>query len=249
MHGPTHRAGAVAALENILHPSQVALAVLKRTDHAMIVGEGANRFAADLGFPTQDLMTERSRRAWIRWKAGLNPNDAWLDHDQQITTEGEKPVPYTTGTLHCSATNAAGNVSAVTTTSGMSWKIPGRVSDSGIIGAGMYVDNEVGSAGATGRGESVIQSCGSFSIVREMERGLEPTEACLAVLRQMARRTKRPHLLEDDGHGGQRPNFQVVFFALRKDGAYGSASFVGPQTFAVCDANGARLEASAVLYE
>lgn len=248
MHGPSHKAGAVAALEGILHPSQVALAVLKRTDHAMLVGEGARQFATDLGFPTQDLLTPRARQAWLRWRAGANSRDAWLDADQQLHTEGEREVPYTTGTLHLSGTDAAGNVSAVTTTSGMSYKIPGRVSDSGLIGGGMYVDNAVGSAGATGRGEAVLQSCGSYEVVRGMERGLEPAEACLEVLRRIAARTRRPHLLQDDGAGGMRPNFQVVLFALRRDGAFGSASFFGPQTFAVCDAAGARKETSAVLF-
>ena len=118
---------------------------------------------------------------------------------------------------------------SVTSTSGLSWKIPGRVGDSPIIGAGMYLDNEVGSAGATGLGEAVIQTCGANTIVHLMESGLSPTQACLTALRRIVERTRRPHLLGADG----LPNFQVVYYALRKDGAYGSASLKPGGTFAV----------------
>jgi len=245
MHGPTHRAGAVGCLKDTVHAAQVALAVLKRTDHVMLVGEGATRFARELGFPEQDLLTDRARQAWLRWRASLNPNDDWLDPDQSIHTDGEKEVPYTTGTIHCSGVTASGDLAGCTTTSGLSYKIPGRVGDSPIVGAGMYTDGEVGSAGATGRGEAVIQVCGAFSAVREMENGKTPTEACLAVLQRIADRTKRPHLLDAQG----RPNFNVVVYALRKDGAYGAASMFGDRDFAVCDAAGARRERTAGLFE
>lgn len=245
MHGPTHRAGAVACIEGIMHPAQVALAVLKQTDHVMLVGEGATRFARELGFPVQDLLTERARKAWLRWRASLNPNDDYLDPDQQIHSDGEKEIPYTTGTIHCSAVDASGRLAGCTTTSGLSYKIPGRVGDSPIVGAGMYTDGEIGSAGATGRGEAVIQVCGAFNAVREMENGATPIEACLAVLKRIADRTTRPHLLDDKG----RPNFDVVIYAVRKDGAYGSASMFGNRAFAICDARGARLERTAGLFE
>lgn len=245
MHGPSHRAGAVGCIEGTLHPAQVALAVLKQTDHVMLVGEGATRFARELGFPKVDLLTERARTAWLRWRANLNPNDDWLDADQQLHTEGEKEVPYTTGTIHCSGVDASGALAGCTTTSGLSYKIPGRVGDSPIVGAGMYTDGAVGSAGATGRGEAVIQVCGAFSAVRAMEDGATPTEACLSVLRRIADRTTRPHLLDAQG----RPNFDVVVYALRKDGAYGAASMFGGRTFAVCDAEGARIERTAGLLE
>jgi N4-(beta-N-acetylglucosaminyl)-L-asparaginase len=244
MHGPTNRAGAVACIEGTLHPAQVALAVLKLTDHVLLVGAGATRFARELGFPEVDLLTPKSRADWLAWRANLNPNDDYLDADQQLGTSGQKEVPYTTGTLHCSGVDAAGNLAGCTTTSGLSWKIPGRVGDSPIVGAGMYTDGEVGSAGATGRGEAVIESCGAHAIVREMESGKTPTEACLAVLARIARRQKRPHLLGPDG----RPNFDVVMYALRKDGVYGSASMYGDRQFAVCDEKGARLENCAGLF-
>ena len=262
MHGPTHKAGAVAALRNIVHPAAVALKVLQTTDHVMIVGEGALKFAKAHGFDEQDLMTEKTRAIWLRWKRNLSPNDDWLDDDQQdwsldgreradagVRLRGRGPQPFTYGTIHCGATNgktnASGNVSACTTTSGLSYKIPGRVGDSPIIGAGMYVDNEVGSAGATGRGEAVIQSGGSFSAVRHMADGKTPTEACLEVLKEMAHRTKRQRRLIDDTG---RPNYNVIVYALRRDGAYGSASMWSGREFAVATRDGARKEKCAFLY-
>ncbi|TDJ54943.1 MAG: asparaginase [Planctomycetota bacterium] len=214
MHGPTHTAGAVAALENIRNPAQVALEVLKRTDHVLLVGAGALAFARAVGFEEQNLLTERARKAWLRWKANLSRTDDWLDRDQQIE------IPHTDGTIHLSAVNAAGDIGACTSTSGLSYKLPGRVGDSPIIGAGMFVDNQVGSAGATGRGEAVIQSAGSFAVVRAMDDGLEPTKACLKVLTWIADHTKRRVLLNGRGE----PAFQVTLYALRKDGVYGAAS-------------------------
>lgn len=245
MHGPTHKAGAVGGLEGIKNPAAVALEVMRRTDHVMLVGEGAKRFALDLGFKEEDLLTDKARQAWLRWRDNANPADDRLDHDQRVIPISDRDgqpigahepgytpdrapgmhidwidgLPYTTGTIHCGAVNGAGDVGACTTTSGLSYKIPGRVGDSPIIGAGMYVDNEVGSAGATGRGEAVIQSCGSFLAVRKMEEGMTPEEACLFVLRHMASRTKRRDLLHDRGE----PNFNVTMYALRKDGQVGSA--------------------------
>lgn len=263
MHGPTHKAGAVAALRNIVHPAQVALKVLQTTDHVMIVGEGALKFARAHGFPEQDLMTERTRAIWMQWKRNLSPEDDWLDDEQQdwsldgreradagVRLRGRGAVPFTYGTIHCGATNGRtgddANVSACTTTSGLSYKIPGRVGDSPIVGAGMFVDNTVGSAGATGRGEAVIQSCGSFSVVRHMAEGKTPTEACLAVLKEMSDRTRRQRrLIDADG----RPNYNAILYALRRDGAYGSASMWSGREFAVATAAGARREACAFLYE
>ena len=250
MHGPTHRAGSVACIEDIMHPAQVALLVLKRTDHVMIVGEGAKRFAIQHGFPEQNLLTDRAREAWLSWKRNSSPKDDWLDSDQMIQLKGQQhgaagEIPFTYGTIHCGAVDRAGDLGATTTTSGLSYKIPGRVGDSPIIGAGMYVDNEVGSAGATGRGEAVIQSCGSFMAVRFMEQGMTPTEACLAVLRHIDSRTKRKDLRD----ARNRPNFNVVMYALRKDGAYGGAMMRGASSFAVRDTSGpARPVRCAVLH-
>ncbi len=253
LHGPSHKAGAVAGLRSIKNPSSVALRVLKRTDHVLLVGEGALKFARAMGFEEQNLLTEQSRRAWLRWKANLNADDDWLDDDQIIPKSNIKQmqsrakelgVPFTTGTIHVSALNSKGDLSACTSTSGLSWKLPGRVGDSPIVGAGMFCDNAVGSAGATGRGEAVIQSCGAFQIVQHMANGLAPTEACLKVLQWIADHTRQTYLLDDKG----RPNFEVVLYALRKDGAYGSACFRPGRKFAIHDGKNARLEDCAALY-
>lgn len=275
MHGQTHKSGAVACIENIKNPAAVALLVLKRTDHCLIVGEGAKRFALANGFKEEDLMTDRTRRLWLRWKANQNDRDDWLDDDQldwdprDEKNSGRGPiganpigdemtrlaadhdvrwrngVPYTTGTINCCAVDGNGDLASCTTTSGLSWKIPGRVGDSPITGAGMYCDNEVGAAGATGRGEAVILNCGGFAIVRAMERGLSPTEACLEVAGDIARRTKEKRLRGEDG----RVNFDVKLYAVRKDGAYGAASIRPGAQFAVCDEKGNRREGCASVYE
>ena len=246
MHGPLHKAGAVAALEDTVHAAAVALKVLQTTDHVMLVGEGATRFARANGFPEENLLTERTRKIWLRWKRNLSPTDDWLD-DSQLDWERDEndEIVRTTGTIHCSAVTPGGALAGTTTTSGLSYKIPGRVGDSPIIGAGLYTDNEVGSAGATGRGEAVIQSCGSFSIVRHMAAGKSPTEACLAVLKEIADRSVKQRRLRD---AAGRPNFNVVVYAVRKDGAYGSAAMFPGAQFAVATDAGARKEPAASLY-
>jgi N4-(beta-N-acetylglucosaminyl)-L-asparaginase len=254
MHGPTHKAGAVAAIEGIRTPARVALQVLRRTDHVLIVGDGAKQFALARGFKEQDLLTDRAREAWQRWKRNLNPNDDWLDDDQTIGVSGKddrrsgaaEPIPFTWGTIHCAALDANGDLGAVTTTSGLSYKLPGRVGDSAIIGAGMYVENDTGAAGATGRGESVLQSCGSFQIVQHMARGDHPTEACLKTLKWIAAHTRRPSLRNERGE----PNFGCTFYALRKDGVFGSATMRGGGVqFAVHDGTEARHEKSQALFK
>lgn len=241
MHGPTHRAGAVASLRNIQNPSRVALEVARRTDHVLIVGEGALRFAKRMGFKETNLLTEKARQAWLDWRASLNDQDDWLDHDELDIPEFPqreqiRTVMHTTGTIHCSALDANGDLGGVTTTSGLSWKLPGRVGDSPIIGAGLYTDNAVGSAGATGRGEACIQSCAAFSVVQRMEAGDAPEEACRHVLRKIVAHTPQRRLLRADG----TPDFNVTLYALRKDGAYGSACLLKGGSFAIHD--GARSE-------
>ncbi len=263
MDGALHRAGAVASLENIKNPAKVALLVARRTDHVMLVGPGALKFALRMGFKEENLLTDAAREAWVKWRANLGHDDDWLNDDERedkplgwraspinIEDPGApiRPgsgVPYTTGTIHCSAVTATGHVAACTTTSGLSWKLPGRIGDSPITGAGMYCDNAVGSAGATGRGEAVIQVCGAFSIVQHMESGLSPTEACLAVAKRLADRTREKRLRDSEG----RPNFNVSFYAVRKDGAYGSASIWKGGTYAVHNGKENRRLPSAFLYE
>lgn len=264
MDGPMHKAGAVGGLRNIKNPAQVALKVMRETDHVMLVGEGALKFARAHGFQEENLLTPASREAWLKWKRNLNPNDDWLNDNQILPAAGgggagtsglssqlrsHDAVPFTWGTIHCAAVNEAGDVGGSTSTSGLSWKLAGRVGDSPIIGAGMYVANEVGAAGSTGRGESVMQSCGAFQVVQHMAGGVEPTQACLKVLQWIAEHTKRPALLDERG----RPNFDVTMYALRKDGVYGCATMrhvpgEPPRRFALHDGTAGRLEECAVLY-
>ena len=260
MHGPLHKAGSVASLKNIMHPAQVALKVLQTTDHVMIVGEGALEFARAHGFEEENLLTERARRIWLRWKQNSSPNDDWLDYGQMDWSPdgservamgpnpegGLGPQPFTHGTIHCSAVTPGGDLAGCTTTSGLSYKIPGRVGDSPIIGAGNYTDNEVGSAGCTGRGESVIQSCGAFSVVREMDKGATPTEAALNVLKQVSDRSVKQKRLRDSSG---KPNFSLTIYAMRKDGAYGSATMHEGGTFTAADSDGAHTLKCAYLYE
>ncbi len=251
MHGPSHKAGAVAAIENIRNPAQVALRVLRRTDHVLIVGAGALAFAKAHGFKEENLLTEQAREAWLRWKENLNADDDWLNDEQHLERDARAEmaeqlgIPWHYGTIHCAAVNAAGDLGACTTTSGLSYKIPGRVGDSPIVGAGMFVDNEVGAAGATGRGEAVIQSCGAFQTVQHMAAGLEPQEACLRTLKWIADHTKRRSLLTSAG----RPNFNVTMYALRKDGAWGSASMLPGGSFTVHDGTEAKRLRSTPLFE
>ncbi|MHC4976294.1 MAG: N(4)-(beta-N-acetylglucosaminyl)-L-asparaginase [Planctomycetota bacterium] len=271
MHGPMHRSGAVAAIQNIKNPAQVAREVARRTDHCILVGEGAKRFALKCGFEEENLLTERSRAAWLRWRSRLSKDDDWLDKEQfDLPTDGEPVsraprdldelpeaiahekgdivwrdgIPYTTGTIHCSALTRTGDLAGCTTTSGLSWKIPGRIGDSPIIGAGCYTDNAWGSAGATGRGEAVIQICGAHTIVTLMGQGKHPKDACVEALRMIAERTRVNRLLDDDG----RPDFNVIFYAVDKSGRYGSAAFREGRKFAVADKAGARHEDCAFLY-
>lgn len=245
MHGPTRRAGAVAALEDIATPSLVAKAVMDYTDHVLLVGPGAKKFAIEMGFREQNLLTDKSRRDWLRWKACLNPADEWLDTPgdsvshrlaAQLPFDDALHVKFTTGTINMNAVNASGDMSSVTTTSGRSWKIPGRVGDSPIVGAGQYCDNGVGAAGSTGRGEANIKVCGAFLIVEFMRQGLSPDEACMKTIDRVIAMTES-RLLDPKG----RPLFDLSFYALSKDGRTGSACAYEGDRFAVADANGARL--------
>jgi N4-(beta-N-acetylglucosaminyl)-L-asparaginase len=231
MHGPTRRAGAVAALEDIATPSLVAKAVMDYTDHIMLVGAGAKRFALEMGFKEQNLLTERSRQMWLRWKSKLNPNDNWLDHDEDVK------ISFTTGTINMNAVNAAGDIGSVTSTSGLSWKIPGRVGDSPILGAGLYVDTDVGAAGSTGRGEANLLSLASFLIVESMRRGMHPKDAGMAALQRIKSQTVARRLLNSRG----QPNFGVTFYILNVKGEYAGVSMYNPSgnsSFAVCNENG-----------
>jgi N4-(beta-N-acetylglucosaminyl)-L-asparaginase len=265
-HGPTRGVGAVAALEGYVHPSRVALAVMRYTDHVLLVGRGAARFAEEMGFEKTDLLTPGSRDEWLSWRAGLSDQDDYLTPEESgeavrgfsdpggtgTSAQGEsvglldshdgvRPM----GTIHCSAVDAAGNLSAVTTTSGLFFKVPGRVGDSPLPGCGCYCDNDAGAAGSTGRGEAVIKTVGSHLIVEEMRRGAHPTDACLTALQRIVDWTVESRLLDETG----RPNFNVNYYAVNKRGETGAAAIWSGRQHAVNDRRGNRLLDSAYLFE
>ncbi len=214
MYGPTHNCGSVAALENIKTPSSVARLVMERTDHIHLVGEGAKQFALMHGFKEENLLTEKARLRWLRWKENLSNDDDWFPPaDGVYEKEEERP----TGTINVLAVDANGDIAGITTTSGLAGKIPGRIGDSPIIGAGLYVDNEVGAAGATGRGEEVIRTCGSFFVVERMRAGSSPQEACEAICQRII----------DINGGAEKVDFNDKFVALNKAGEVGCAAIRG----------------------
>jgi N4-(beta-N-acetylglucosaminyl)-L-asparaginase len=246
MHGPTHRAGAVASLRNIKNPSKVARLVMEQTDHVLIVGEGALTFAKRMGFEEENLLTERARKVWLYWKQTLSPHDDWVPPPPDEVDEDVKAVvERITGTIHLGAINPAGDISCVTTTSGLFMKLPGRVGDSPIIGAGLYCDNEIGSCGSTGRGEANLQNLCSFHAVQLMGQGMDPVDAGLEVLRTVAKHTTEERLLDEKG----RPNFGLKFYLLSKNGRHAGVSMWGPAVYSVADENGARHEDCAALFE
>jgi N4-(beta-N-acetylglucosaminyl)-L-asparaginase len=248
MHGPTRRAGSVASVRRIANVARLAKTVMERTNHTMIVGDGARRFAVAEGFEEKNLLTEHSRKIWLAWKASTSFN--WrpgIDSPEwngKAATRGKSPLDSDefherladicgnddalmaralevikdppTGTINCLAVNEKGEISGTTTTSGLSWKIPGRVGDSPIIGAGLFVDGDVGGAGSTGKGEENIKISGGHTIVEMMRKGMSPTDACLEALHRVARNYNN-----DKKKLG---TFHIYFYALNKDGSHGSAS-------------------------
>jgi N4-(beta-N-acetylglucosaminyl)-L-asparaginase len=234
LHGPSCRGGAVAAIRNIKNPSIVARTVMERTNHVLLVGEGALKFAKAHGFPEEDLVTDKSREAWLKWKETMSTQDDWLPahsiEDRDIGALYEANARHF-GTIHCSAIDQKGNVSCVTTTSGLAFKIPGRVGDSAIIGAGLYCDNEVGSAGSTGRGEANLLNCSSVMIVEWMRQGKSPDEACLLACRRINDHTREKRFQDDQG----RVNYDVKFYAINKKGEYGGGSIWSGGNYLVHD--------------
>ncbi len=248
MHGPTGRAGAVAALEGVKYPSKVARLVLQRTDHVLLVADGAQAFARMHGFPIENLLTERAREVWVRWRESLSNRDDYLPphspEDGDIGEAMRRSFDHW-GTIHCSAIDLAGNISSVTTTSGLAFKIPGRVGDSPIIGAGLYCDNDVGAAGSTGRGEANLENLASFLIVERMRAGDSPQDACLYACQRIADHTRLRRLQNDNGE----PAFNVSFYALNKAGEVGGARIRGAGgRMVVADADGTHMVDLAYLY-
>jgi N4-(beta-N-acetylglucosaminyl)-L-asparaginase len=231
MHGPTHRAGSVASVRRIKNVAQLARRVMEKTHHVMMVGDGARRFGVAEGFEEMNLLTEHSRLLWLAWKASISNNwrpgidsPEWNDHMSSIFGGDAEKIAYAkrvieqppTGTIPCMAVDEKGDISATTTTSGLAWKIAGRVGDSPIIGAGCSVDNEVGAAGSTGRGEENIKISGGHTIIEMMRKGKSPTDACLEALLRIA------HNYKNDKQ--KLKTFHLFFYALNKDGIHGSGS-------------------------
>src|SRR3954452_5168287 len=244
MHGPKRRAGGVACLEGVRTPSLVAKAVMEQTDHHLIVGKGAQDFARGLGFKIEDdLNTEHSRQLWLEWKRRIDPKH-YLDPQKraeagrkalrEMVAEGLIDERHIYGTINCNGINAKGEICGVTTTSGLSWKIPGRVGDSPILGAGLYVDGEVGAAGSTGRGEANLYNLCSFLIVEEMRRGAHPNDAGMAALRRIKSNTIEKRLLNGRGE----PNFNINFYAVNAKGEYAGVTMYEGASFAICNENG-----------
>ncbi len=211
MHGPSRRCGSVASVSKIKTPAKLAQLVMQETDHIMMVGPGADQFGKDMGFKLEELLTDEARLAWLVWKKSMRDKKGHTNWSNEIetgsgTAELRKLFPGVddktlewamhmaihpiTGTINCLALNSKGEMSGVTTTSGLAWKIAGRVGDSPIIGAGLYVDQDVGAAGSTGRGEENIRICGAHTIVENMRHGMTPKEACQDALKRISRNFK-----------------------------------------------------------
>ena len=270
MHGPTRRAGSVGGVRNIKNVSMVGKAVMEHTGHVMLVGEGAERFAVAMGFPRENLLTDRSRKIWMLWKQFNSDRDWWgpgiadpywhapapdskpqaelwrdrieqlRQHAAHLWIEPEFQLAAVrrvlfppTGTIHCSVLNEKGEMSGITTTSGLAFKIPGRVGDSPIIGAGCYTDQDVGSAGATGSGEENIKVAGAYTIVENMRHGMSPQDAGMDALKRIVRNY--------NGDMNKLRFMDMTYYILRKDGAYAGVSLwegysAGhPHSFAVHD--------------
>src|SRR6478672_7850410 len=240
MHGPTRRGGSVASIRGIKTPSKVAKLVMQETDHMMLVGEGALRFAKDYGYKEEDLLTERSRMAFLAWKREMRDSKGHTNwesgvsgppkaekraelkrlfpdaSDELIAWAFQVAVRPPTGTINCIALNEKGEMSATTTTSGLAWKIPGRVGDSPIIGGGLWLDQDIGGAGSTGRGEENIRACGAHTCVENMRHGMSPKEAALDALKRVVRNF--------DNDMDRLAKVDLDFYVLRKDGEYCGAS-------------------------
>jgi N4-(beta-N-acetylglucosaminyl)-L-asparaginase len=263
MHGPTRRAGSVASVHKIKNVARLAKTVMERTNHVMIVGDGARRFAVDEGFEEMNLLTEHSRKIWLAWKARTSFNwrpgidspewkehvSALFDNDPEKTTYAIRVIEYPpTGTISCLAVSAKGEVSGTTTTSGLAWKIPGRVGDSPVIGAGLFVDGDVGAAGSTGKGEENIKISGGHTVVEFMRKGMKPADACLEAMGRVVRNY--------NGDKKKLGTFHLYYYAVNKDGEYGSASLwkngyeqAKIAKFAVNDGKEGRLESCKTFFD
>jgi N4-(beta-N-acetylglucosaminyl)-L-asparaginase len=248
MHGPTHGGGSVASIRNIMHPAAVARLVMQRTKHCLLVGEGALRFARAHGFPEINLLTDEARQIWLHWKETRDPKDDWVPQAEEKVAAyvREYMANRVTGTIHCSVLDSHGDLGCTTTTSGLSWKIPGRVGDSPILGAGLYLDNEVGSAGSTGVGELNLLNLSSALIVEGMRRGLHPKDAIMEVCKTIVTRcTRDAKRRRPDG----RLAGNVQFYAVNKAGKFAGGSIYPGGKMAVHDGEQARHVPCDALFE
>jgi N4-(beta-N-acetylglucosaminyl)-L-asparaginase len=256
MHGPTRRAGSVGGVRNIKNVSKVGKAVMEHTGHVMLVGKGAERFAMAMGYPRENLLTERSRKVWLLWKEYHSGGDWWgpgladphwkapepaeinrkphaevwrqglerlaerandLGIEPEFCLAAAHRVMFPpSGTIHCSALNEKGEMSGITTTSGLAFKLPGRCGDSPVIGAGCYTDQDVGSAGATGSGEENIKVAGAHTIVENMRHGMSPQDAGMDALKRIVRNY--------NGDMTRLRFMDMTYYILRNDGAYAGVS-------------------------
>jgi N4-(beta-N-acetylglucosaminyl)-L-asparaginase len=249
MHGPKKRAGGVGALEGVRTPALVALKVMEETDHHLIVGKGAQEFARRMGFKIEDdLNTDNSRRLWLEWKRRTDPlhyldpikrEAAVRQIDVDMMREGLVDPNHFYGTINCNGINAKGEICGVTTTSGMAWKIPGRLGDSPVLGAGLYVDGEIGAAGSTGRGEANLFNLTSYLVVEAMRRGMHPKDAGMEGLKRIKANTVEKRLRKKNGD----PNFNINFYVLNAQGEYAGVSMYDEKEnvhYAVCTEEGAK---------
>ena len=248
MHGPLKRAGGVAAIEGVKTPSRVAKAVADNTDNHLLAGAGAQQFARRLGFKIDDdLNTPLSRKLWLEWKRRTDPEhypdpktraEVGMRVGLEMVREGLIAREHYYGTINCNGINAKGDICGVVTTSGLAFKIPGRVGDSPILGAGLWLDNDVGAAGSTGRGEANLYNLCSFFIVESMRRGMAPKDAGLAALKRVQQNTVEKRLLNGRG----LPAFDLTFYVLNAQGEHAGVALYSGFKYAVCDEQGPRLE-------
>jgi N4-(beta-N-acetylglucosaminyl)-L-asparaginase len=252
MDGRTHRGACVAALRNVRHPSRVACKLMEQSNRVFVVGEGALAFARANGFAEENLLTDKARQIWLHWKRTRSQVDDWRT-PQPETVEPDVKAWFDShfggpsghgkvGTVHVAAIDQRGDLACCTSTSGHAFKLPGRVGDSPILGAGLYVDNDVGSCGSIGHGEANLENLTSFAAVELMRGGRSPLDAGLAMLKRIAEKT-RPDQKDEQG----QPKFNLWLYLLGKDGTHAGVTMWGPKQFAIADARGARLEACVAL--
>jgi N4-(beta-N-acetylglucosaminyl)-L-asparaginase len=263
MDGRVMKCGAVGALEGIRYPSRVAKLVMQQTSRSFLVGAGAKKFALAHGFQEENLLTERARKIWLYWKSQLSKGDDWRPRGDE--EEKDPDIRWyidkwgvsdlrAQGTVNVGAVTAGGDLAGCTSTSGLFFKIPGRLGDSPVIGAGLYVDGEIGACGSTGWGEGNLRSCGSHTVLELMRAGKTPEQAALGALQRVV------DMAKDRRDAKGRPNFDLNFYVVSKSGVTAGAAVYDipyenapanrtPSRHAVADEKGARLVNSAYLFK